>query len=92
LLAAELDARGLENVHKVLGTHGGDRKSAKAGENQADNVSLNGYGNRAAYLLARLDRDRPDLATKVRGHASAPFRQSSALFLSTIHRTSPNGG
>jgi hypothetical protein len=47
---------------------GGDRKSEQAkGENQADNVSLKTqHGNQKFYLLARLDRDRPELAQRVR--------------------------
>jgi hypothetical protein len=42
--------------------HGGDRRSDKF---QGNAVPLN-RGNTANYLLARLERDRPDLAAKVR--------------------------
>lgn len=50
---------------------GGDRKSteAKAERNgdQVDNISLN-HGTQSTYLLARLDRDHPALAARVRNH------------------------
>lgn len=49
----------------VLGQRGGDRKSEKARADQPNNVSLKTYGNSPAYTLARLKRDRPDLADKV---------------------------
>ena len=56
----------------ILGKHGGDRRS-EAVMDQADNISLNTalgdakqFGTSRAYLLARLERDRPDLATRVR--------------------------
>jgi len=53
-----------------LGKHGGDRRSEKAKE-QGDNVTLD-RGNSASYTLARLDRDRPELAERVRaGELSA---------------------
>jgi hypothetical protein len=56
----------------VLGRHGGAREGAgrpKAGEtrepkagNQGDNITLNNRGTSRDYLLARLDRDHPELA------------------------------
>jgi hypothetical protein len=50
-----------------LGTWGGKRARGE----QPDNVSLK-YGNSRAYLLARLERDRPDLAAQVEaGEVSA---------------------
>jgi len=45
----------------LLGKHGRPKK----GEEKADNVSFSNFGNSRAYILARLDRDRPDLADKV---------------------------
>jgi hypothetical protein len=54
-----------------LGKHGGDRKSEKA-RNQGSNVTLM-RGNGAAYLLAKLDRDRPDLAARVRAGDLKPY-------------------
>jgi hypothetical protein len=48
-----------------LGRRGGDRRSAGAKKNQGYNVTLK-RGNRQAYYLARLDRDRPELAAQVR--------------------------
>jgi hypothetical protein len=65
----------------VAAEWGGAREGAgrpKAGEqregNQADNISLNKpeYGTSAAYTLARLNRDRPDLAEKVRAKELSP--------------------
>ena len=50
---------------RELGKRGGDRKSEKA-KNQPSNRSLIQYGTTTAYTLARLDRDRPDLAKQVR--------------------------
>jgi hypothetical protein len=54
----------------VLRGHGGDRRSEKAKADQSDNdendVTLKDRGNSRAYVLARLDRDRPDLAAEVR--------------------------
>jgi hypothetical protein len=49
----------------VLGQRGGDRRSV-AFKDQSDNVTLKERGNARAYVLARLDRDRPDLAERVR--------------------------
>ena len=63
-----------------LGKHGGDRGNQyTGGKRQADNVSLapTGHGNTAAYTLARLDRDRPDLAARVR--AAEPCARDNGL-------------
>ena len=41
-------------------------------ENKVDHINLKGGGTSRAYVLARLDRDRPDLAQRVRnGELSA---------------------
>jgi hypothetical protein len=48
-----------------FGKQGGDRKSEKAKEDQGNNVTLKRRGNRSDYTLARLRRDRPDLAEQV---------------------------
>jgi len=48
-------------VEAALGSHGGDRRSPQAKEDQGDNVTLK-RGNQAAYLQARLRRDAPELA------------------------------
>jgi len=45
--------------------HGGDRRSEKA-RDQGDNITLKDRGTSSAYTIARLDRDRPDLAMQVR--------------------------
>ena len=50
--------REVRDAPRRLLKHGGDRRSDKF---QRNAVTLN-RGNTAAYLLARLDRDRPDLA------------------------------
>ena len=59
----------------ALKAHGGDRKSEKAKAVQVGNTNLKSLskgGLTATYTLARLDRDRPDLAEKVRsGELSA---------------------
>lgn len=49
-------------VEAALGTHGGDRRSPKAREDQGDNVPLKQRSNSAAYLQARLRRDAPEVA------------------------------
>lgn len=56
-----------------LAQHGGDRRSEEARENQPDGCKVEpGYGNSTAYTIARLDRDRPELAEKVKaGEMSA---------------------
>ncbi len=48
-------------VDAALGTHGGDRRSPQAREDQGSIVTLK-RGNRAAYLQARLRRDAPEVA------------------------------
>jgi len=45
----------------ILGKHGRPKK----GKEKPDDISFS-YGTSATYLLARLDRDRPDLAKRVR--------------------------
>jgi hypothetical protein len=51
----------------------GKKGRPKKGEGKGDNdVTFSGRGNSAIYTLARLDRDRPDLAAQVRsGRLSA---------------------
>jgi hypothetical protein len=49
-----------EPAHPRLGQHGGRRVR----DEQPDNVRFK-YGNSRTYLLARLQRDRPDLAAEV---------------------------
>lgn len=51
-----------ELIAAALKTHGGDRRSEQAGQDQADNISLKQAGTGAVYLKARLQRDHPDLA------------------------------
>lgn len=54
-----------------LGQWGGDRKSEKA-RNQGSNTTLVNVGRGLNYTLARLDRDHPELARKVKaGELSA---------------------
>ena len=51
-----------ELVAAALKTHGGDRRSEQAKQDQGDNVTLKSRGNDAAYLKARLRRDHPEIA------------------------------
>lgn len=68
-----------------LGQHGGDRKSQQA-EDQGDNVTLI-RGNQRTYTLARLHRDRPDLAEKVEaGELSANAAAIEAGFRRKLTR------
>lgn len=62
-------------IEAKLGRHGGDHKSERA-KNQHNNIMLKRQGTDPAYLLARLDRDQPALALRVRSgeltaHAAA---------------------
>ena len=52
------------------GTHGGARTKGK----QADDVSLK-HGNSARYLVAKLKRDAPEIATRL---AAGEFRSARA--------------
>jgi len=51
----------LAEVEAAIGEHGGDRRSAKAKEDQATAGRLK-YGGNPDYLQARLRRDAPELA------------------------------
>ena len=51
----------------VLRQQGGDRRSATAKKIQGATSTLKRGSTSRAYRLARLDRDRPDLAERVRG-------------------------
>lgn len=44
----------------------GKRGRPKKGEGKGDNITFSRGTTGRAYILARLDRDRPDLAEKVR--------------------------
>jgi len=59
-----------------LGKHGGDRRSEKAkadqGGNKSDVTTLKpSEKNTRAHILARLDRDYPDLAARVRSNKAS---------------------
>ena len=49
-------------VEAALGSHGGDRRSAKAMQDQGDIIPLKHRSTSAAYLQARLRRDAPEVA------------------------------
>jgi hypothetical protein len=70
-LQAEIGLTQLELTERIrLAQHGGDRRSAKAKENQGDNITLK-RGDQAIYVLERLRR-YPALAQRVRaGELSA---------------------
>jgi len=55
------EAVSLEQVEAALSSHGGDRRSPQAMQDQPSNRSLK-YGENAAYLQARLRRDAPEVA------------------------------
>jgi hypothetical protein len=55
----------------VLGRHGGDRKGHAAKAKAGDDITTN-RGTSAAYTVARLRRDAPELAARVdRGELTA---------------------
>jgi hypothetical protein len=78
----------------ALGQHGGDRRSEQARVDQPDNVSLKRhYGNSRADTIARLHRDRPDLAQKVEaGELSANAAAIEAGFRKKPQITCPHCG
>jgi hypothetical protein len=53
---------------RELGQHGGDRKSKAARNQVRDDTNLIHSSDTALYIVARLDRYRPDLAARVRAH------------------------
>lgn len=59
----EVDARRIVQETRALRPHGGDRKSEEF-RNQGSNTTLKGRG--AGYQTRRLERDRPDLAARVK--------------------------
>lgn len=75
-----------EEVRLTLKSHGGDRRSEKV-RDQGSNITLKDRGTTSAYTLARLDRDRPDLALQVReGSKSA---NSAAIEAGFRNRATP---
>ena len=56
------EAVSLEQVEAALSSHGGDRRSPQAMQDQGDNGTLKRGSNSATYLLRRLRRDAPDVA------------------------------
>ena len=61
----------------VLGKHGGDRKSKKA-KDQDDNIILiPGQGTSKAYLLARLNRDNPEIKARLDAGEFASVRAAA---------------
>lgn len=55
-----------EEVRLTLRTNGGDRKSEAFNQSRERETEPVSKSDTAAYVLARLDRDRPDLAIQVR--------------------------
>lgn len=75
LLKAEtgLDEQGIERKldERRIGIPGGQAGPGR-GKKTADNISRFSHGTQASYTLARLERDRPELAVRVRaGELSA---------------------
>lgn len=70
----------------TFSSHGGDRKSEQAQQNQDDNVILNYQGNSAEYIKARLRRDHPEIAEELeRGeHRSARAAGIAAGFIKDV--------
>ena len=92
MAAAVLEASG-ENLSKAevdkaieLKSHGGDRRSGQAQQNQDDNVILKDQGNSADYIKARLRRDHPEIAEELeRGeHRSARAAGIAAGFIKDV--------
>jgi hypothetical protein len=61
--------------------------SARKVKDQGDNITLKERGTSTDYTVARLDRDRPDLAAHVRaGHMSA---NAAAIEAGFRHKPTP---
>ena len=100
MAAAVLEASG-ENLSKAevdhaieLKSHGGDRRSEQAQQNQGDIVPLKHRSNSAEYIKARLRRDHPEIAEELeRGeHRSARAAGIAAGFIKdvpTVRMTEP---
>lgn len=69
-----------------LKSHGGDRRSEQAQQDQADNVSLKSHGNSTAYIRARLKAEHPEIAEQLeRGeHRSARAAGIAAGFIKDV--------
>lgn len=92
MAAAVLEASG-ENLSKAevdqaieLKSHGGDRRSEQAQQNQDDNIILKQQGTSADYVRARLRRDHPEIAEELeRGeHRSARAAGIAAGFIKDV--------
>jgi len=92
MAAAVLEASG-ENLSKAevdqaieLKSHGGDRRSEQAQQNQDDNIILKQQGTSADYVKARLRRDHPEIAEELeRGeHRSARAAGIAAGFIKDV--------
>ena len=92
MAAAVLEASG-ENLSKAevdhaieLKSHGGDRRSEQAQQDQGDNVTLKKRGNNEDYIKARLRRDHPEIAEQLdRGeHRSARAAGIAAGFIKDV--------
>jgi len=92
MAAAVLEASG-ENLSKAevdkaieLKSHGGDRRSGQAQQNQGNNITLKRRGTDADYIKARLRRDHPEIAEELeRGeHRSARAAGIAAGFIKDV--------
>lgn len=92
MAAAVLEASG-ENLSKAevdkaieLKSHGGDRRSGQAQQDQGDNIPLKHRSTSADYIKARLRRDYPEIAEELeRGeHRSARAAGIAAGFIKDV--------
>jgi len=92
MAAAVLEASG-ENLSKAevdkaiqLKSHGGDRRSGQAQQDQGDNIPLKHRSTSADYIKARLRRDHPEIAEELeRGeHRSARAAGIAAGFIKDV--------
>lgn len=92
MAAAVLEATG-ENLSKAevdhaieLKSHGGDRRSEQAQQDQGNKITLKRRGTDADYIKARLRRDHPEIAEELeRGeHRSARAAGIAAGFIKDV--------
>ena len=92
MAAAVLEATG-ENLSKAevdhaieLKSHGGDRRSEQAQQDQGDNIPLKHRSTSADYIKARLKRDHPEIAEELEQgqHRSARAAGIAAGFIKDV--------
>lgn len=83
-----LQAKDGQTLGVVLGSWGGDRRSKEAKANQGNNITLKQRGTRAEYLLARLERQFPEIFADYEAGKFPSVRQA-ALAAGIVKKPDP---